>query len=146
MSVSFSYVLVRSVHFNHTSYFKKTFISTFIKDLITVIETQILTDTQLFYIIYIPSITYIQHTLLFEINYTKKKITPEKLIGIVCGSVACFFLFIALIINIIQKKYRNDFSSISILSSDDQSHSEQVNEVSNIKINEAENENIDNWL
>ena len=149
MSYSFSYVLVRSVDFNYSAYFKNTFIQTYINGHLTYIETKIFTDTKIFYIIYCPSITMFPISLSFEINYIKKKITPVKLIGIVCGSVAVFFSIVGIALCIINKQYKKyDFSSITGEDSISSNYSEnqEIKEVSNVNITEVTNDNLDNWL
>lgn len=58
------------------------------------------------YIIYYLSPTYIKTGILLEKNVRKKTITQQQLIGVVCGSVAAFFLLLAVIIFIVQRKNR----------------------------------------
>ncbi|KAK8845256.1 hypothetical protein M9Y10_021449 [Tritrichomonas musculus] len=58
------------------------------------------------YVIYYLSPTYIKTGILLEMNVRKKTITQEQLIGVVCGSVAAFFLILAIIVFVVQRKNR----------------------------------------
>lgn len=56
--------------------------------------------------IYFLPQTLIKTGILLQMEVRKKTITKEQLIGIVCGSAAGFFLILALIVFIIQRKNR----------------------------------------
>ena len=71
------------------------------------------------YIIYSFSPSYVKTYYVIQIK-PKNILTQEKLIGIVCGTIALFFIILGIIILYIQRKnkfiysfYENEFSDIS---------------------------------
>lgn len=79
------------------------------------------------YIIFSFSPTYVQTYFIFEMTRSTK-ISPEKLIGIVCGSVAVFFIILSIIIFIIRKRNIEIEFINSDISSDSSSYEEESKE------------------
>lgn len=66
------------------------------------------------YIIEVLTPSYVKTDQVFELVAVKKKMSPEQLIGVVCGAVAGAFLIIVIVIFIIRKRNNNfQFSGIS---------------------------------
>lgn len=78
--------------------------------------------------------------------------SPQQLIGVVCGSVAVFFLILAIILLIYQKRKMPIFSDLTadLLSESEEEDSEQetakgAQKTIGISIND-DNQYMDNWL
>ena len=99
------------------------------------------------YLIVFLSKTFIPVKVSYEIQYVKKRITGEQLIGIVCGSVACLFSVLGIILFIVRKKYSivsSDFleNSSSEIETNIQSTEKEVT----FNVSEIASNNLDNWL
>lgn len=106
-------------------------------------------ETKLFeyipYIIAYLSPSYVEIKINIDMNKNKKRITQEKLIGVVCGSVAGFFVILSIIILIRQKKnspiysacdveyyeYSDDEEIIMITNTKTMKYEDEISEVEN---------------
>lgn len=95
------------------------------------------------YIIYSLTPSYVQS--YFFIASIEKKISPQKMIGISCGSAAFFFFIIGLVILIIKKKNENKTFLDEEFSSESDVDETNVNVVNEIKT-DMNSINMDNWL
>lgn len=73
------------------------------------------------YIIQYLSPLYLETIVQMTLRNNKARISPEQLIGVVCGSVSVFFLILALIIFIVRRKYYIQMSDSFDISCDDSS-------------------------
>lgn len=148
MTASISYVKVKSVDLSYSIYYGKTVFFTIENGLTKIYETQTFIETQIFYIIYVLSPTNMPIPLSFEISHVKNKITPAKLIGIVCGSVAVLFATISIVILIIRRESPIDFSDVTEPTPDFDEESLEVptKEVTNINLSGLHDKNMDDWL
>lgn len=148
MSMTFehSVVNVKTVSFSYSLVESNTFVLSYDKNRETYVE--ILTKTEinkvLPYIIYSFSNTYYQTYM--HLNVEKgKSITPEKLIGIVCGSVGAFFIILVIIIFVYRKKREiNKFIEESSFSTEENDDNEKTYTVT-ITDNTYKAED-DNWV
>ncbi|KAK8838592.1 hypothetical protein M9Y10_033224 [Tritrichomonas musculus] len=145
LSLFLSFVSLRSVSFSLTispSFLYTNFLMP--NGEYTICYTQIYIDRYLPYIFQFLSPTYIPVEILVELKDVKKKITQEQLIGIVCGSAACFFGIIGIIFLVVQKMK-------AIKAYDDYSISSEITKAAEPR-NQAENDDnddevdLDFWL
>ena len=110
-------------------------------------QTQTFLPTQIYYIIYYLSPTHVPLSISLEINHTKKKITAEKLLGIICGSVAALFAIIAIVIFIIRRNQFHEISSVPESSSsfNEETQNDSIRETK-ISILDVDTKDIDQWF
>ena len=133
VSLSQSFLTLKSVIFSYKSYVSQVFTNCYLEN--EQIQSMCLTEMVYYkyepYIIYYLSPTYIYIPISIQIDFNKKSISSEQLIGIVCGSVSIFFLIVSLIIFIQRKIKSNKYilnSGFSIDESSDQKINESINE------------------
>ena len=105
ISYSISFVTIKSVSYSLSYLSSNTFMMSYLEEE----NTYYISITQNYYANYFP---YIIHylspvqisTFIGVIIPRKNKISPEQLIGVVCGSVSVFFLILGIIILAIRKK------------------------------------------
>lgn len=120
MSYLLTYVLRKSVSYSFSILESNIYFYSYINGQYTLINSQTNVEFYLPYIIQYLSPSYKPEYTKLENVQIKKKITPEQLIGITCGSAAVFFLILAIIIFAINKKYKiNDDIDDYSISSDD---------------------------
>ena len=103
------------------------------------------------YIINYLSPTYIYIPISIQIDFNKKSISSEQLIGIAYGSVSIFFFLIVSLIIFIQRKIKSNKyisnSGFSIDESSDQKINESINEYNIDLINTNNNPHEDDtWI
>lgn len=103
-SYSLTYVSQRSVSFSLSYTSSNTYFMSFdyIEGTYIMISSEMNYQSYFPYIIYYLSPLYVEKDVTIELNI-KRKITPEQLIGVVCGSVSVFFLIIGIIIIAVRK-------------------------------------------
>lgn len=148
-SMTYSFVVVRSVTFSFSNYSTQKIYNCINKDgIITVCYTNTQYDTKIPYIIQILSPTMIPVYISLEIHKNKKKISSEQLIGIVCGVTAVFFSILGIVILFIRKKNMIEVSYVSEISTSESETSETqtIEQITNITMPEEINDSADNWL
>lgn len=114
ISMSLEWTRVKSVSMSITEIKSNIISYTFFMN--TMIETNY--ETKLFeyipYIIAYLSPSYVEIKISIDMNKNKKRITQEQLIGVVCGSVAGFFVILSIIILILQKKNSPIYSACDV--------------------------------
>lgn len=94
VSLSQSFLTLKSVIFSYKSYVSQVFTNCYLEN--EQIQSMCLTEMVYYkyepYIINYLSPTYIYIPISIQIDFNKKSISSEQLIGIVCGSVSIFFL------------------------------------------------------
>lgn len=153
ISYSLTFVKKRSVSFSLSFALSNSYFKIIEQNSIIFSLTQSLILDYFPYIIYFYSPTYVRIDLLLFIDNRNRRITPEKLIGITCGSAAIFFFILALIIFIIQKKNEIKNISDSFSISSEYSNDKDINDANNNYNNEnsqkstSSNEgDIDFWI
>lgn len=147
MTFSFSFVSVKTVVFTMTQVASNTHILHYDEGEQTYIYELTKTDVYqlLPYIIYSLSRTYIHSYMQLDLE-KRKVITPERLIGIVCGSVGIFFIVLAVIIFIYRKKREvKSYNEELTFSSDEFEGNETM--LTNITLTNYNNQaNDDAWV
>ena len=146
ISLSLMHTRVRTVSFSYTQTETKTYLIIFNSNDETyqysLTETIILRNLP--FIIYSLSPTYFEFEFQFLVK--KKGITQEKLIGIVCGSTAIFFIIVSIVIFIYKKNKESNYMVYEPSISSDESEDKNI-EVVTININYEENNNTEaEWL
>ena len=159
-SVSIIMTLMKSVTVEANYYYSYTHMHSLLDG--TYVDTYVesLYPSYLMYIIYVLSPSYVNVEITLEKDVKKSKVSPEQLIGIVCGSVGGFFAILSIGIMIYRcrtKAYKMDISSPIDFSSDDEGDNTSIitkvvfpmmntNGNNNEFVNNNEFENLDNWL
>ena len=137
-SISFSYILQRSVSFSISQTISVIYSMTIINNHISLIQTKSLFLYNHPYIINYYSLAAIQSFVIIEI-LPKKGMTKEMLIAICCGSASIFFFGLGLVIIIYQKFHKqNEFDDY--IFSDEEENSDAKNK--NINENLVENHKL----
>lgn len=140
VSFSMSYFLLRTYTFSYNINYETFYI----------FETQTFSYKYFPYIIHYLSPTYVASYIGIKPE-KKRKISPEQLIGIVCGSVSVVFLILAIIILVIRKMYENKFvyDDFSFSSDYDEEECEKEQEIMQNNANnisDNDKSDIDFWL
>lgn len=123
-SHSLSYLLRKSVSLSISYSLTGSYSLTYNKDIVGYSNIFFTSNVNVLlpYVIYYYTQTYVQVKVIQQIESNKEKITAEQLIGIVCGSVAAFFIVLGIIILSLRKKNHKMYS-------DDLDYSSSENEI-----------------
>ena len=96
--MTITYVLRKSVSYSNGLTISKYLFGTYISGEYVMVESQTYVYSYLPYIIQFYSMTKSPFQKIYEVFNLKKKLTPEMLIGITCGSTAVFFIILTCLI------------------------------------------------
>lgn len=146
MILSQSFVLIKSVTFTITN-FPSIYFTKCGDDVFERVEY---IQTAFPYIIQFMLPTFISVKMVLDLVMEKKKISPEQLIGSVCGSVTIFFIIIAIIIIALKNKNKlialNNSIDISDISYSSDIDNQQVFENNTFDNKNTQNEIDDSWI
>lgn len=151
MTMSVTLTNVKTVCFSFSQIISSTFTLIYNPEKETKLYTLTEIDTykKMPYIIYSLSPKYVPSYLQVTLDTNKKRISPEKLIGIVCGSVGVFFIILSIIIFAIRRKHENkSLLDEDLYSSDNENGNEKVIffEGYDPKTSIKKDIKIDNWI